>query len=415
MTTRRMPARKPTRAYSMDHQSVPPPGPDFNVVFIGAGGINFGSEEGPWNHSFRLEHKLGIRIKVVGLIDPVPLVRQRVLAEKRASFVRSAYADTREYDTLEEYLADLNNDSRLRPDAVIVGCPPQFRGSMEPGRDIEVQLSEKLPGVGIFVEKPVTSGNVEEAKQVAQALEARGGICSVAYMFRYLAVVNKVKEIIEANNLHVMATVARYVSAYPKISKQHWWTKSMSGGPVVEQGTHFADLCRYFGGNVDIDSVQATSLEWNSRVGKLSAMPFSEDHIPEHERVPRVTSATWRYESGAVGSFFHAIVMQGTKYDTMLEIYADGYQFKIVDPYNAPELYVRTPLDDQEDKITFPGDDPYYGEISAFIDAIDANKKGGKVENIRSTFADACATYELTWAIRQASERALEKAVTRVA
>jgi len=27
----------------------------FNVVFVGAGGINFGASHVPWNHSLRLE------------------------------------------------------------------------------------------------------------------------------------------------------------------------------------------------------------------------------------------------------------------------------------------------------------------------------------------------------------------------
>jgi hypothetical protein len=45
--------------FAMDKQPPPAPGGNFNVVIIGAGGINFGSVEGgPWNHSFRLEHKV---------------------------------------------------------------------------------------------------------------------------------------------------------------------------------------------------------------------------------------------------------------------------------------------------------------------------------------------------------------------
>ena len=62
-------------------------------------------------------------------------------------------------------------------------------------------------------------------------------------MFRHLAVVSEMKKIIETNKLHVMATVVRYVCAYPKIEKQHWWTKFLPGGPVLEQGTRFIDLC----------------------------------------------------------------------------------------------------------------------------------------------------------------------------
>ena len=45
--------------FAMDKQPPPQQGDNFNVVIIGAGGINFGSAEGgPWNHSFRLEHKV---------------------------------------------------------------------------------------------------------------------------------------------------------------------------------------------------------------------------------------------------------------------------------------------------------------------------------------------------------------------
>ena len=60
------PGKKPVRRrstldvdFAMDKQPPPAPGENFNVVIIGAGGINFGSVEGgPWNHSFRLEHKV---------------------------------------------------------------------------------------------------------------------------------------------------------------------------------------------------------------------------------------------------------------------------------------------------------------------------------------------------------------------
>jgi hypothetical protein len=60
------PGKKPIRRrstldtdFAMDKQPPPAPGENFNVVIIGAGGINFGSVEGgPWNHSFRLEHKV---------------------------------------------------------------------------------------------------------------------------------------------------------------------------------------------------------------------------------------------------------------------------------------------------------------------------------------------------------------------
>ena len=118
-----------------------------------------------------------------------------------------------------------------------------------------------------------------------------------------------------------------------------------SAGPVVEQGTHFCDLSRYFGGEVDIPSVVAHSLEWHENAGQLTKIAFDETKIAVENRIPRVTSATWsvtfllrctfdsrctqrKYESGAVGSFTHVVALQGHNYSCELEVYADGYQFK---------------------------------------------------------------------------------------
>ena len=66
-----------------------------------------------------------------------------------------------------------------------------------------------------------------------------------------------------------------------------------SCGPIVEQGTHFCDLSRYFGGDVDISSVQAHSVEWDEAPGALSKMSIDESKIPPENRVPRVTTAVW--------------------------------------------------------------------------------------------------------------------------
>jgi predicted dehydrogenase len=66
-----------------------------------------------------------------------------------------------------------------------------------------------------------------------------------------------------------------------------------SAGPVIEQGTHFCDLSRYFGGEVDIASVTAHSLDWDENAGRLSAMRVDESKIAPENRIPRVTAASW--------------------------------------------------------------------------------------------------------------------------
>ena len=45
-------------------------------------------------------------------------------------------------------------------------------------------------------------------------------------MLRYLKAVQMMKKIIEENNLTVMATIARYATAYEAILKPDWWDKS---------------------------------------------------------------------------------------------------------------------------------------------------------------------------------------------
>ena len=66
-----------------------------------------------------------------------------------------------------------------------------------------------------------------------------------------------------------------------------------SAGPIVEQGTHFCDLSRYFGGEVDISTVTAHSLEWDETAGQLSKQSIDESKITPDNRIPRVTAATW--------------------------------------------------------------------------------------------------------------------------
>ncbi|KAE9406350.1 hypothetical protein BT96DRAFT_810952 [Gymnopus androsaceus JB14] len=389
---------------------------DFNVVFIGAGNIMFGSEEGPWNHSFRFEHKLGRRLKVVALIDPATERAKEVLKKKCDSFVLSAYENTRVFKTFDDYLK--NMPKNLRPRAFVIGSPPMFRGTLQPGRDIETQILNHFPGVALFIEKPIATGpvgEIEEAFKIAKQIEDTKTVCSIGYMLRYLKAVQMMKHIIEENNLTVMTTIARYACAYEAIAKPDWWDKSKSAGPVIEQGTHFCDLSRYFGGEVDMDTVVAHSLEWDENAGQLSALKIDESKIPPENRIPRVTSATWKYDSGAIGTFTHVVALQGTNYSCELEVYADGYCLRLVDPYVQPILYVRKPGDDHEQTYRFRDDDPFFSEVSNLIDIIEDIEEDPEAACILSSYEDAVKSYQLTWAIREASEKSRAAKLARKA
>jgi len=55
---------------------------ELRVLFVGAGAVNFGGAEGPWDHSKRLE-KLG-GVEVVAIADP-DLKKARAVLEKKLS------------------------------------------------------------------------------------------------------------------------------------------------------------------------------------------------------------------------------------------------------------------------------------------------------------------------------------------
>ncbi|KAJ3505557.1 hypothetical protein NLJ89_g7352 [Agrocybe chaxingu] len=412
----RRPSIDPSRLMPMDRVHQVGGSDDFNVVFIGAGNIMFGSDEGPWNHSFRFEHKLGPRLKVVALIDPAIERATSVLQKKCETFVKSAYQDTRVFKTFEDFVRNMH--PRDRPRAIIVGSPPMFRGSTQPGRNIEVQILQHFPGVAMFIEKPIATGpegEIEEAFRISKMIEDSKTVCSVGYMLRYLKAVQMMKKIIDENQLTVMSTIARYACAYESIAKPDWWDKSRSAGPIIEQGTHFCDLSRYFGGEVEISSVQAHSLEWDENAGHLSRINIDESKIAPENRIPRVTAATWKYESGAVGSFTHVVALQGKNYSCEFEVYADGYSLKLVNPYVQPVLYIRKPGDDNETTIRFGDDDPFFSEVSNLIDIIEDIEEDPEAATILSSYEDAVRTYEFTWAIRKATEKCREERVKMAA
>lgn len=99
----------------------------------------------------------------------------------------------------------------------------------------------------------------------------------------------------------------------------------------------------------------------------------------------------------------------------------------MVNPYVQPVLHIRKPGDDIEQTITFPDDDPFFSEVSNLIDIIEDIEEDPEAAQILSSYdglelfisfvmcplnlpsIDALRTYELTWAIREASERSRAK------
>lgn len=215
------------------------------VLFIGSGEINFGSPEGPWNHSKRLEDLLGSRLQVLGVVDPDTSRAQERLKDKANDAIeeiRSAWSQAQVWRDVNEAVAALRTD----PTLVVNGCPPQFRGTTLPGRDMDAQVLKAFPSTrAMLVEKPISSTNPFESGDVAQVASLydqwstsnareREGIIAVGYMLRYLSPIAKIRSTLLENGLTPMLVRGSYSMAYPLAVKLPWWNKNISCGPVVE-------------------------------------------------------------------------------------------------------------------------------------------------------------------------------------
>ena len=113
----------------------------------------------------------------------------------------------------------------------------------------------------------------------------------------------------------------------------------------MEQATHFFDLMRYLGGEVKAGELSALCVEASNSsgaAGHLTSVPeaIQEESIPPSLRIPRLTTAHWRFESGGVGTLTHGVALHGKKYETSIDVWGDGLRMALEDPY-FPECKLR--------------------------------------------------------------------------
>lgn len=100
---------------------------------------------------------------------------------------------------------------------------------------------------------------------------------------RYHPAVEKMKSLLEQYKRKPLIIIASYNCAY--MDNPMYWNKAKTGGPIVEEATHFCDLLRYLGGEVREETISALSVEASNdpgNVGYLSAIneAVKESDIP---------------------------------------------------------------------------------------------------------------------------------------
>lgn len=69
----------------------------------------------------------------------------------------------------------------------------------------------------------------------------------------------------------------------------------------------------------------------------------SAGQVPYDMRVNRATVAVFRFDSGAVGSLNHTLLMHGQNFFTELDLFGDGFHIIVRDPYQKPAVLLRRP------------------------------------------------------------------------
>lgn len=363
---------------------------DLAVVLIGAGNVNFGGGEGPWDHATRMEQLGGVR--VTGVADADPGRARSAIQSRQGGPCPPMWQDAKAFADWREMV------DTVEADAAVIGIPPAAHGGLDGPEALELILARR--GIAMLLEKPLGVVSPRHLGELSEQLEQAGAIVSVGYMFRYARAVNRMRELLDEAPGGPKVFLARYDCAYSDIAKPAWWDMQRSGGPIIEQATHFLDLARFLCGEADSRSVQVTRIEATDPAGMLTDLPTDETGAPidaaihEDHRNPRATLAQWRFAGGAVGSLSHAILLHGRKYEAELEVWADGVRCVLADPYAQCRLGVRRSGSDETEWEDFD-DDPYLAEMQAFLQAARTRSSGP----IRSSYADALETYRLSWAI----------------
>jgi hypothetical protein len=101
----------------------------------------------------------------------------------------------------------------------------------------------------------------------------------------------------------------------------------------------------------------------------------------------------------------HSIAIPGSRYEANIDVQMDGLKLSLIEPYEDDCVLrvrdIKSADPNKDVDYTFKGNDTYYNELSAFIEAVRRGDRSG----IKSSYADAAKTYMFTWKIRNTGEQ----------
>ena len=188
-----------------------------NFVIIGAGGIS---------KAYAQAFVQSLPGRLVGVADI-----RREAAEEVA-----ALAGVKAFDNVDAMIRE------VEPDAAIVCTPPASHP------DICIKLMEK--GIHVLCEKPLAI-NSAEALRMVEAAERCHVVFTMGSKFRFVADVQKAREILEAGTLGDIILFENTFAGFVDMSRRWNSNPDISGGGVlIDNGTHSVDILRFLLGSI---------------------------------------------------------------------------------------------------------------------------------------------------------------------
>jgi len=327
--------------------------PKVRLGFVGCGGI-------------AVNHLKGIvknpHVKLAAFCD---------LNLDRAKIVAKEYGDeeTAIFDDAEKMFRETMIDATYF-------CLPPFAH----GAEFEA-IDRKIP---FFVEKPINL-YLDQASEIADAVERKGLMTSVGYMNRYRRGIQKARRIFREDPpiLILGGWIGRTPQPRPDVQIWRWWiVKEKSGGQFHEQVTHTVDLTRFLVGEI-------------AEVHAFPARGFNKD-APSNYNIEDASVVNLKFTSGAVGSLWASCSANAGGGGVSLRVYASGTT-AIFEGWKHDLRLLR--VGEEPEKI--PGEPNIFEiEDNAFIDAVRLNDPS----RILCTYPDALQTLKITLAANESMD-----------
>ncbi len=318
-----------------------PGGTAVRVAFVGTGGIAH-------RHLQSLRELGTERARIVSFCD-IDLPRAQRAAQEYGA---TAYADFQEMLAREQGL-----------DAVFICTPPFVRA--------EPIAAAAARGLAIFCEKP-PAFDAAQGRTALEAIRRAGVVNNVGFMYRWLAPVDRARELLRDRRVAAVRSVFLCGPAIEHNLPGWFLLQDRSGGPLLDQGIHVLDLQRYFAGEVGSVHAGANTL-FNQRTPEFT--------------IQETYALELNYTCGAVATHLHSWAC--TAAIGQLEVVSDRARLTVDVMNNRLEGVVDgTPVQEGFSR------DPYLREVDQFLTAVTERNPG----LMRSTYADALETCAVAWA-----------------